>query len=257
MFHLVKTEWRKIQIPVVMTTIVLSIITSILSCTLYQSYSLYHQLEAWEIGTEMTNFVFPLIVVLPLCWSLYYERKNNFLTYVAPRINIGRYLRFKWGIYAVSAFFLLFIPYVVSAIFALYVNAPMKPIEVVEGMTGFRHIFDQVFINMPFVYALCLSAWKGMVGVLVMTLGFLLALYIKNVFVILTGPFVYVTLENFILAVLGLEKYRLVVSFEPTSISNNAFRISSFFTGPAILGVVIFLFWVYFSKIKKVSPVEV
>ena len=50
-----------------------------------------------------------------------------------------------------------------------------------------------------------------------MTFGFILALYCKNIFVILTGPFMYSILENFVLAILCLERLRLVVAFDPTT----------------------------------------
>ena len=73
---------------------------------------------------------------------------------------------------------------------------------------------------------------------LVMTFGFVLALYCKNIFVILTGPFMYSILENFVLSILRLEKYRLVVSFDPTTVSPQAVSMISFLVGPIVLGIV-------------------
>ena len=52
---------------------------------LYLSYTLHYDLEAWEVGTGRVFLLYPLFVVIPLCWNLYYEVKNNFLLYIALR----------------------------------------------------------------------------------------------------------------------------------------------------------------------------
>lgn len=245
MFQLMKNEWRKVRFSVLFVTLLLCIIMSVLSCTLYQEYRICYDIEAWEIGTELIDFLFPLLVTLPLCWNLYYERRNDFLFYVRPRVKLRRYLRAKWQVQAAGAFLILFVPYMCSALFALYVKEPVKPwVPPAEGTT-FEHVFSECFTGMPFLYAVILSLWKGILGILVFTMGFVLALHEKNVFVILTGPFIYVVLENFILAVLRLEKYRLIVSFAPTSIASDAYTWMSAVCGPVLLLFVIGVLWFY------------
>lgn len=109
MIRLMKTEWRKFRIPVILTIILATSAMTILCCTLYRGYAMEYKLEAWEIGTEIFDFAFPLLVVIPLCWSLYYERKDHFLLYAGARISLGECLRSKWCVQAVSAFAILFI----------------------------------------------------------------------------------------------------------------------------------------------------
>ena len=92
MIGLVRNEWKKVFLPVLLTTVLLAIAMSVLSCTIYQNYTLHYDLEAWEVGTELFSLLYPLFVVVPLCWNLYYERKNNFLLYVMPRVKIKKYL---------------------------------------------------------------------------------------------------------------------------------------------------------------------
>lgn len=257
MLHLMKIEWRKIRVPVVATVFLLTVVSSILSCTLYQSYTLHYELEAWEIGTEVFSLLFPLLVALPLCWNLYYERKNQFLLYVAPRVTINRYLKAKWGVHALAAFAIIFIPYFVSAVFALYVKGPIHQVKMAEGIAPFQHIFLQTFTEAPLLYAVCMSIWKGVIGILTMTMGFVLALYVKNIFVILTGPFVYAILENFALSILQFPMYRLVTAFDPTNISAHAVNMGTLVVGPGILCIVILAIWLYNAKIKKIAVVEV
>ncbi len=183
MIGLVRNEWKKVFLPVLLTTVLLAIAMGVLSCTIYQNYVLHYDLEAWEVGTELFSLLYPLFVVVPLCWNLYYERKNNFLLYVMPRVKIKKYLTAKWIAYALGTLCIIVIPYILSAVFALYVKPPVVPF--VEN--PFSHIFENAFIKTPLLYAVALSLWRGIVSLFVMTFGFVLALYCKNIFVILTG----------------------------------------------------------------------
>ena len=88
-----------------------------------------------------------------------------------------------------------------------------------------------------------------------MTFGFVLALYRKNIFVILTGPFMYSILENFVLSTLRLESYRLVVSFDPTVVNPQVVSIFSFLVGPIVLGIVIGLTAFLLSKKNAVVTI--
>lgn len=251
MLHLMNVEWKKVRLPVVLVTLLLSGATCILTCTLDKSYRLWFRLDSWEIGTAFLSLLFPLFVVIPVCWNLYYERKNNFLLYVLPRVKQKSYLWAKWLVYALCAFFSLFIPYMLSAIAALFINQP-----VLYENNSFYHVLAEMYIEAPLLYAFLLSFWKGIIGVLVMTFGFVLSMYVKNIFVILTGPFIYLILENFILSILQLPMYRLVVSFEPTSMANDVVTIGSMIAGPVLLVIVIVCTALFMARIKKLSVVD-
>lgn len=251
MFRLIKNEWQKISVSVICTTAFLSIMMSILSCTLYKNYSLFCDLEAWEVGTELIGFLFPLFVVIPVCWNMYYERKNNFLLYTLPRISKGKYLIVKWLTYTISAFLILFVPYLLSAVFAIYIKPAITP-----WTQNFNHIFAEMFTKAPIVYALILSLWRGLIGVLVMSFGFALSLYVDNIFIILTGPFIYSILENFVLSILGMPEYRLVTAFDPTILSLKTIS-PSFAVGPILVCAMILLILLYFSKKKDTSIYKV
>lgn len=235
MLKLIRNEWKKIFLPVLLTTLILSVVMCILSNTVYLTHDLQYDLEAWEIGTEYLSMFFPLFVVAPLCWNLYYERKDGFLNYVMPRVNIRKYLSAKWTAYAFGAFCTIVVPYILSAVFALYVKAPVGP----AAEASFSHVFQTAFIETPLLYAAVLSLWRGALSLLVMTLGFVLAMYSSNIFVILTGPFIYTVLENFILSIFRLEAYRLVTAFDPTAVTAAAVTILSFIVGPIVLAIVI------------------
>lgn len=251
--QLIKNECKKMFLPVLLTTVALTIIMCVLIEKLYLSYTLHYDLEAWEVGTGGFSLLYPLFVVIPLCWNLYYERKNNFLLYIAPRVPVKKYLAAKWTAYALGAFCIMAVPYLLSAVYAIDIKVPVVPPET----NTFSHVFQTAFVEKPLLYAAALSCWRGVIGILAMTFGFVLAMYCKNIFVILTGPFIYSILENFIMAILSLEKYRLVVAFDPTCISFHAVTWLSFFTGPVLLLCVIGFTAFFLAKIRKNTVVNV
>ena len=199
--QLIKNECKKMFLPVLLTTAALTIIMCVLIEKLYLSYTLHYDLEAWEVGTGGFSLLYPLFVVIPLCWNLYYERKNNFLLYIAPRVPVKKYLTAKWTAYALGAFCIMAVPYLLSAVYAIDIKAPVVPPET----NTFSHVFQTAFVEKPLLYAAAFSCWRGVIGILAMTFGFVLAMYCKNIFVILTGPFIYSILENFIMANIGVQ----------------------------------------------------
>ena len=58
----------------------------------------------------------------------------------------------------------------------------------------------------------------------------------------------YSILENFVLAILRLERLRLVVAFDPTTVNPEVVSIFSFFFGPIVLSIVIGLTAFLLSK---------
>jgi hypothetical protein len=219
---------------------------SILTCTLYHAWSTRYKIDAWEIGTELFDFIFPVVVVLPLSWSLYAERKNNYISYIAARVSLPKYLSAKWITQAISAFLILFIPNTISAIAALTLTTPTNP-----SATQIAHIFHTVYEETPLLYAVALSSWRGFIGILIMSMGYVLSMYIDNIFIIMTGPFVYYILENFVLSVIGIPTYRLTTAYRPISVSANAITPFSFIVGPALLIIFISSIGLIESLVKK------
>ena len=249
MLRLLKLELKKLSKTALLAIAVLTVLTCIFTCTMYQEYSISFKLDAWEIGTEYIELFFPLFVTVQVCWDLYYDRRTRDLGYTLPRVSKRAYLGTKWLSCSISAFMILFIPYIASALCALYINTPnIKPLQ-----PYYDHIWYTLYTQLPLLYALLLSFWKGLLGVLTMSFGFALALYGKNIFVVLTAPFIYAVLENFILSILNLAMYRFVTAFEPTSMAKPYINVGSFFVGPTLMCLVIGLVILYFKKIKKSS----
>lgn len=264
MQQLIMNEWRKVRVAVYVTAAIAMIAATICTLIIYKGYGLEAQLEVYEVGFEIFNLIFPLIAVIPTGWLMYFERKNGFIKYTLPRVNKKQYLLSKWLVSAGSGFLVVFCVSIISVLVALYVVPPITvQLTLVHPETGEligrivqTRIFGEQFVEQPFMYGLVLSLGKGIIGGLVATLGFVFSLYSKNLFVILTGPFVYVLLENFCWSVFGLEKYRLVTAFEPSSIRSEDILWTSFVTGPVLLLLVILGYLVYKRKIANARIYE-
>lgn len=108
-----------------------------------------------------------------------------------------------------------------------------------------------MFTEQPFLYGFLLSIWRGLLGSIMATMGFVLSLFSRNIFIILSGPFIYYVLENYVLSILQVPQFRLVTSFEPSTISFVDLGPFSVIVGPALAILFIFGLYYYFTKIKK------
>lgn len=72
MFRLMKNEWKKIWIPVLLTLIVVTVAACTMTATIYPDYSLTYTLDAWEVGTEyisLISFISGYRGLVPVHWS--------------------------------------------------------------------------------------------------------------------------------------------------------------------------------------------
>ncbi|SDS05776.1 hypothetical protein SAMN05444162_0640 [Paenibacillaceae bacterium GAS479] len=259
MRNLLLLEWNKLKWSVLGTLLILTLTVSILTGTLYQSYSLEHDLEAWEVGIPFIIFLFPLISVIPVCWLMYFERRDQFLMYTLPRVNKSRYLWSKWIVVSSSSFLIMFVSMMVGIITALYIKPDITPFySLINPETGkampsleLQHFQGSMFVNYPLVYGLMISIWQGLLSAIMATMGFVLSLYLRNIFVILTGPFIYAMLENFTLNAFRLIYYRLYYSFNPEQFDEGKLGYYPLFVGPLLALLFIALIAFYFSKVKK------
>ncbi|MFS0723401.1 ABC transporter permease [Paenibacillus sp. 1P07SE] len=261
MKNLLLLEWRKLRWPVLFTLVLVTAAVVALTGTLYKNYSLEHDLEAWEVGIEFIVFLFPFIAVMPVCWLMYYERKDNFLLYTLPRVSKSRYLWSKWIAAASSSFLVMFIAMFLGVVYSLFIKPGIIPSyglispetgEVVPRLES-QHFLGPLFVHQPLVYGLLLSFWQGILSALVATMGFVLSLFIQNIFVILTGPFIYVMLENYLLQIIGYMNHRLYISFNPEFYSVDKYGYFPLFVGPLLALLFMAFIALFYTKIKKVT----
>lgn len=131
--------------------------------------------------------------------------------------------------------------------------SPLFPIKDVINIT----FEGEYYVSHPFMYGFILSLWRFVIGFLIASFGFVLALYVKNLFIIFTFPFMYTIGENIIMSLTGCERYMLFTSFCPSYLSRKAITYSGLLVGPIVLIIVIAITALYFTKIKKAKVFEI
>ncbi|BBF42406.1 hypothetical protein lbkm_1088 [Lachnospiraceae bacterium KM106-2] len=264
MKNLIKSQIKKYRWSVLSACLIASLFTCFMIYQVANSYSLELDLETWEIATKYIAFLFPLLVVIPTCWSLYYEKKNRYLIYTLPRISKKKYVLANWLVSALAGGLILFISMMIGVIVALYVKPEITsnlsyidPVTEQAVSISNYHILGEIFVKQSLLYGVILSVWRAIIGMIIATMGVVFALCFDNIFVILTGPFVYVLLENFLFSVLGKPEYRLVTSFDPSCIDFHRITIQSMLVGPAIAIILTAAIYIYVIKIKKHDPFQV
>lgn len=250
MWKIIKLELDKLKIPY-MISFGLAIIYGVAMIILSLSgYHYNYNIEVWDESGEIFSFFFPLFAVIPTCWLMYFERKNHFIFYTIARVSTMKYLFTKWLVSSAGGALVIFSVSFVSLIICLYFIPDIEP---AQNDYAIRNFAGYYFVNHPFIYGLVLSVWKAVLGYLMASFGFVISLYYRNLFVVLTGPFVYYVLENFILSVLGVPYYRLVTSFDPSTLTPEVVTFPRMLVGPALVIFFETLLIGYFSVLKKVS----
>lgn len=248
MRRIIQIEWLRMK-KIYLLGIGLALIYSILMILIKQDgYSYDYNIELWIESNELLGLLFPAMAVIPTCWSMYYERKNNYLKYVALRASKTKYIFVKWIMTASYGGFLIFSVSFSGVIITCLMMSQMTSSDSSRALQEFMGTY---LVNNPLIYGLSLSLWRGFIGFLVTTMAFVLSLYVDNIFIILTGPFIYSILENFIFAILNVPYFRLVTSFSPYLLTASSISFYRLLVGPIFLILITLIVLLYYSLYVK------
>ena len=205
--------------------------------------SIYYPIEMWLHAQDLFTLLYPLLCTIPFCWEICSERKNGFLKYVPNRAPLGRYLLYRYlgALIAISA--MIFLSSFLSAVFAEKIISPAY--STLYGSIIGSKLWGDILVQAPLVYAFFLSLWRMVLAGLYFSFGFLLALWSKNSFLALTGPFIYSLLENYIMSILGMPSYSIATSFFIARMAPGATKPSDLLVGPAVLAIICIITLVY------------
>ncbi|KYH30548.1 ABC-2 family transporter protein [Clostridium tepidiprofundi DSM 19306] len=253
--NLLKLEWNKIKYPYLISLGVGILYSCLIILPFISGYSYNHKIEIWQQSNQVFDLIFPLLAVLPSCWLMYYERKNNFFIYNLTRVSKKKYIISKWLMTSIGSAMIIFVVSFAGLIFCLKFtnNVKLNAIKLNGYDTSLKEFYGYYLANKPYLYGLILSVWRAVIGFIIGTFGFVLSLYINNIFIILTGPFVYVFIESYMFAILGVPYYSIVTSFDPSILIAKVISLKRILVGPFLLIMVICIISIYFSCIKKKS----
>ncbi len=250
MRRFIKQEIHQLLLPVSIVVLSFVVMNTIIGLASLKSYVYYHKIEVWEQEEELFCFLFSAVATMPVCWLVYFKRKNHYIDYTVPRISKSRYLLTEWLIVALASAFIVFTISFVSFLAAEFAIPAVKaPDHHDESIMN--HFSGYSFVKSPVLYSLKLSGWRAVLGFLLGSMGFVFSLFEKNIFVVLSGPFIFTLLDSFILANIRIPEYSLFVSFDPSSLVQGATSIFSFMIGVIILLFATGFLFIYYKKIKK------
>lgn len=244
-----RTIYKRLMVPFLISCSI-GLIYNIISILMISMNTLIiYPIESWIYANELFNLIYPIFCSIPFCWILYYEFENGYVNFVHTRINLKRYFQTHYICGMILAFSCIFFISFSGVIIALYF---IKPAIVMESTDMLSNLFAGMQMNQPLIYGFLLSLWRGFIGVLMYTLGFLLAFLSEHLLVILAGPFIYSILENFVTAILGMPIFSISSSFDPNRMNYAAFSISppevTLLIGPAILIIICFFMYIHINK---------
>lgn len=247
----VALEIKKIWLPCALVTILMVAVNCIIAVVSKDSYVFFRNIELWEESNTLFRFISAALASVPVCWVVYYERKNNYIVYTLPRISKKKYILTKWLITAIAGALIIFIISFVWLLISLYVFDPITTIPDMNDRAETAHFAGYYFVNHPLQYGLLLSIWRAFLGFLTATMGYVLSLYEKNIFIVLSGPFVFRLIDVFILGNLRIPQYSLSVSFEPSTLTLGSTSPLTFLVGVLILVLAIAAIYVYYHVFRK------
>lgn len=257
MYNLIKLELRKIKFAY-LTSLCMGLLYSGLIVFVYTSgWSFNVNIQIWDMSVQVLCYIYPFFAVMPTCWLLYYERKNHFLAYTQNRVSKKQYILSKYLVSSIGGGGMIFFMSMIGLIISLYIIPQVK-----DFLNPIENVINAVFqgkyyVYHSFMYGFILSLWRFIIGFLIASLGFVLSLYLKNLFIIFTFPFVYTIGENIIFSLCGLHRYMLFTSFAPTYMDGKFISYYGLLIGPFVLIIAIITSIFYFSVIKKIKIFEI
>lgn len=195
--------------------------------------------------------IFPLLAVLIFPAPFSTRLVDRFIFYTRTRISIESYLvrvACANGLLTFSVFFLMVIVTFLSAFYlapaaGVRFDLSSAPIEQLRSSQDNAFTFSQLLSIGNGVFALVYATWVGLFGAIIATVGLIATLLIPQRVVALALPTIIYFLENFGLAVVGLEVFRSVTSVFPFALEQQAIATTIpaliEWVGYALIGVII------------------
>jgi hypothetical protein len=193
-------------------------------------------MEVWDQSGRIFTVLFPFFAVIPVCLFMLYDKKHRDRSSQSPTVLKKQDLITRWIVSSIGGAFIVFFVSFTGLIISLYFIPEVVPVGSDYAMGYYA---GNYFINQPLLYGLVLSCWRAFIGFLIASFGFVLWLYLRNIFVVFTGPFSYLVLETFILSYLGVPYFRLVTSFNPSALSSTVITTERLLVGPLLLFILI------------------
>lgn len=220
--HQIKVEFNRILNgkQIVKWLLLIFVFPTIQFLLIKDNYVYYRHLDFFlRLNSNFVPLLFPILMTLVYTTEYVGEQKNNFIQYTRLRIPLSTYLLSKLITNAILsfiiAFFIVFIPFV----FAMYVEPVLGIVKLspTEGNPIPYTTFEQFLFLGTFLYGIIYSLWVGLNGSMYATMALLFLMILEKPFIALSIPFIYYLMTNYIIQVLGLDRFSPASTIFPFS----------------------------------------
>lgn len=212
-----------------------------------------YAIELWNYGRVFLHLLYPLFFTIPFCWVLFHEENGAYWKNVFNRTKLNTYIQKRIFTAALLSATAMLIVSIGSLLFAYWIaQATASDYEPIMTYS----FYGSYQINHPVLYALILSCWRSILAVLFTVLGIGVTMISNNIFIAMTGAFVYSIVENFITAILQVPELSICTSFYPNRLTNTVITFPKLMVGPAIMVIAIILIYIYYCKKVKSTVLD-
>ena len=251
MLNLTKSNIKRLILPFILLISIGFIYEVSMILYVSKNGSVQYPIEQWFIANEIIDFLFPILCVFPFCWVYYFEKKDGYIKYLSTRICMKSYIFNRYKVTCLISGTSIFLIYFFGLLISLYI---IKPSTIYESNFINSNFLGNLQAENPLLFGFLLCLLKGFICCLFCSLGILLSLLINNLFVVLTGPFIYVTLENYILGMLSLPQYNIYTTFSFNRLDPSSMSLISLFV-PIAIAIILNLILISISSRKDLSNV--
>lgn len=218
-----------LQLPMAAVVYVAAFIALLISCYIVSSNSMVnYKIEMWNWGCEYVDFFLPLIATLPFAINLYLQKKNCFIRYASMRMRKNSYVKYQISAGLILSLSLTWLIYFVSLAAVVFFIPIMSQ---GYGSDLRDYVFGVYQINSPLLFGAFWCIWKGINAACFTLFGYLLALYVDNLFIINVVPFLYCMAENLITALLQIPDYSIMTAYVLNRLTPSCMHVWNYLFG--------------------------
>ncbi|QVY61088.1 ABC transporter permease [Cytobacillus gottheilii] len=221
MKHLVAVEWKRALTfnRVLLCLAIILIPAAVQFLNVKTGYMFYRAVDVHtEVIGGVVALLFPLFFIILYAGSYASEVKDQFITYIKPRIKLADYLLAKGIVNGVLSFIVAFAMVFISFVFIVYVEPSLGMIVYENGSDGSVGTFEIFLEYGTLSYGLIYSFWVGINAALYSSAAYVLTLLMKNHFVAISLPFLWYFVMNFVTAILAHPEFSPVSTVFPFNI---------------------------------------
>lgn len=207
-----------------------------------------YAIELWNYGEDFLHVLYPIVFSIPFCWRLFYEKNGSYWKIIFNRTELKKYIRNRIITLSLMSAAAMLIVSMGSLLFAYLISqgtiSDYEPIMTYSFYGAYQ-------ISHPVFYAMILSIWRSILAVLYTLFAIGVTMISKNIFIAMSGAFVYSVVENFITAILQVPDLSICTSFYPNRLTRLVITFPKLMVGPVIFLFIIVLIYIFYCKKEK------